>query len=414
MHGRSRGVISFVFTLLAVSGIAVGATPSHRQSQEIRITAVGESRLQTLTLTSDGRIAALVAPPRYGSSKAEAGKPPVTELRILDEKGIQIGCWSVPFQGQSVGAGPAETVFVAGDGQVAQFGRDGKILSTVALPHLAEAARDTESLRARAEKLVEEQKESNEEFRKTYDEQKDRLNERIKEIEDKDPTKLTPALKRRLKSYKEQLQEIDAVREQFAVPSVEEMMKELLAGMRMINGIAATDEDLFIVSGASKGHGYAVWRMNHRFENATEVIPNLSGCCGQMDVQAHGNELIVAENTKHRVGRYDRDGKPIKTFGQRSEKSGEEEGFGGCCNPMNLRVDHEGNIYTAESEGIIRRFTPDGQSLGLVGTAKLEHGCKNVAVAVSADGKHVYFCDQPGSRIIILTRSEPASEPAGE
>lgn len=33
---------------------------------------------------------------------------------------------------------------------------------------------------------------------------------------------------------------------------------------------------------------------------------------------------------------------------------------------------------------------------------KLTGGCKNVAVAASPEGDQVYFCDLPGSRIIVL------------
>ena len=74
--------------------------------------------------------------------------------------------------------------------------------------------------------------------------------------------------------------------------------------------------------------------------------------------------------------------------------------FGGCCNPMNLRIDKSGDIYTAESEGIIKRFSSKGEFLSTVAKVTLTGGCKNVAVAVSADGNKVYFCDQPNSKII--------------
>jgi hypothetical protein len=35
---------------------------------------------------------------------------------------------------------------------------------------------------------------------------------------------------------------------------------------------------------------------------------------------------------------------------------------------------------------------------------KLTGGCKNVAVAVSADAKKIYFCDLPGSKFHILEK----------
>jgi hypothetical protein len=156
-----------------------------------------------------------------------------------------------------------------------------------------------------------------------------------------------------------------------------------------------------VVTGEEKGYGFAAWRMDQNFENPTKVLSELRGCCGQMDVQAIGDELFVAENTKHRVGRYDRNGKRNQEFGTTAAK-GNAEGFGGCCNPMNVCCGPEGEILTAESEGIIRRFSLRGEYLGLVGRVSLTGGCKNVAVSASPDGERVYFCDLPGSRIIVM------------
>jgi hypothetical protein len=80
---------------------------------------------------------------------------------------------------------------------------------------------------------------------------------------------------------------------------------------------------------------------------------------------------------------------------------------------MNVCVGQNGLIYTAESEGFIRCFKADGEYSGLVARAELTGGCKNVEVAVSPDANHVYFCDLPGQRILILSREEPSSEAAG-
>ena len=73
---------------------------------------------------------------------------------------------------------------------------------------------------------------------------------------------------------------------------------------------------------------------------------------------------------------------------------------------MNLRAATNGDIFTAESEGIIKRFNEKGDFLAVVGQVRLAGGCKNVAVAANGTGDRVYFCDQPGSRIIILAKKE--------
>jgi hypothetical protein len=72
---------------------------------------------------------------------------------------------------------------------------------------------------------------------------------------------------------------------------------------------------------------------------------------------------------------------------------------------MNCRITASGDVYTAESEGVIKKFNSKGEFVALIGTAKLTGGCKNVAVAASPDGDTVYFCDLPGSQIIILKKS---------
>ena len=46
-------------------------------------------------------------------------------------------------------------------------------------------------------------------------------------------------------------------------------------------------------------------------------------------------------------------------------------------------------------------------TLNVVGTVKISGGCKNVAIAASQDGKTLFFCDQPESRIFIL-KEKPA------
>ena len=96
-------------------------------------------------------------------------------------------------------------------------------------------------------------------------------------------------------------------------------------------------------------------------------------------------------------------GKLVSHFGKR-ERESEGECFGGCCNPMNCRIGAGGEIYTAESEGVVKKFNAQGEFVALIGTVKLSGGCKNVAVAASPKGDRVYFCDLPGSRIIVLAQ----------
>ena len=68
-----------------------------------------------------------------------------------------------------------------------------------------------------------------------------------------------------------------------------------------------------------------------------------------------------------------------------------------------IRFDSEGYVYTSEaSVGSIKRYTPDGKFLGMVGSAKIIPGCKHVAIDVSEDGERVFVLDITRSQIVVL------------
>jgi len=46
----------------------------------------------------------------------------------------------------------------------------------------------------------------------------------------------------------------------------------------------------------------------------------------------------------------------------------------------------------------------------VVGAVKISGGCKNVAIRRVEDGDRIYFCDQPGSRVLILARKAAKGE----
>jgi hypothetical protein len=126
--------------------------------------------------------------------------------------------------------------------------------------------------------------------------------------------------------------------------------------------------------------------------------------------------VFVAENSRHRVATFSREGEKGKFWGN-SARAGliADEGgaavpattdysrFGGCCNPMNLRFTSGGDVLTAESEGHIKQFSPEGKFVRLVGMAEVSGGCKNVALAPSPKGDKIYFYDQQKSRVVVLT-----------
>ena len=175
-------------------------------------------------------------------------------------------------------------------------------------------------------------------------------------------------------------------------------------GTAKVTGIAVSARDVFVATSARSGSGYEVWRLGHDLEHAESILDGLRGCCGQCDIQVRGEDLVVAENTRHRVTRFGRDGDNLGSFGQRNRDGG--DGFGGCCNPMNTRVGSAGEIYTAESEGHIKCYSADGEMLATIGTADLVGGCKHVAIGVSERGERVYILDINNSAIAVMGKKD--------
>jgi hypothetical protein len=343
---------------------------------------------------------ALLGSDRYGA------KVPSGEVQVYDSSGQKVRGWKIDFQCQAINCASDGTVFVAGDGKVAIFDGAGQVKSaTMELPFIQRALADAEALKKKAEEQKASEIQSYEEIIKDVGKQFD-------ELKKKDEEKLSKAEKQQMKQFEAMINSYKRTLEASKKKKPEDYVDQIVSRVRIINSIAATEKDLFVVCGELQGFGYAVWRMDRSFENAKQVMSGLRGCCGQMDLQCCGDDLIVAQNCEHNVGRYDRDGKKLGTFGRRAGRDGSDDGFTGCCNPMNVRADADGRVYTAESEGIVRVFGKDGKAEGLLGSVKITGGCKNVAIALTKDGNTVFFCDQPGSKIHLLTRKSDSAKGA--
>jgi hypothetical protein len=359
----------------------------------------GNITLQTLCVNAKGEVLALVAPPRpYGAPVKNA----FSEVHVLSPEGKELKDWKVDFHANSINTGADGNVYVAGDGKVAKFDAAGKALGQVELPHIAKILKDKEGIQKKAEEQLKSQKESFANTIKTYEDMIKKLE--VKKAEDR--TKLD---ERQLEQYKQIFKSFDETKKYYDKMKIEDIVNQITSRLRVINGIAASDKDLFIVCGESQGYGFAVWRMGLDFSEAKQILSNVIGCCGQMDVQVSGTDILVAENTKHRFAKYNRDGKALGAWGKRGKET-EAECFGGCCNPMNVRCCSTGDVLTAESEGIIKRFSAKGDSLGIVATSKLTGGCKNVSVASSPDGERIYLCGQPNSQVVIFALKTGKSE----
>ncbi len=186
-----------------------------------------------------------------------------------------------------------------------------------------------------------------------------------------------------------------------------------------VSGIATDKDDLFVAFG-SPGTLRSVStlvRFARDLTQPTVIAQELRGCCQRLDLTAKDGTLYVAENARHRVVKYDRTGKLLGAWGERSRDG--LEGFGSCCNPMNLAFGPDGSLYTAESGlGRIKRYTPDGKFaslVGYVGVARfssaggLAASCANIAIAVAKDEQRVYVLDYKENLIRVLARKSGVS-----
>lgn len=183
-----------------------------------------------------------------------------------------------------------------------------------------------------------------------------------------------------------------------------------------ISGIAVCGEDVFVAfgSGWSLGSKSKLFRFDLELENPQLLAEGLRGCCQRCDIVARDGVLYLAENSAHRVVLFDREGEVRGKWGARSRT--ELQGFGACCNPMNLSFDSSGVLYTAESGiGRVKRYSTDGKFLGLVGhvgvqrftrAGPLAASCSNIAIAVAPDGGRVYVMDYKNNLIRVLQKKK--------
>lgn len=397
---------------------------THQQVKVIDLPAVeAGARLQDFCVARDGSVIALLAgAPPIGDTGEDDGNTTASAKRsqvcVLDADGKLARQWDVNFVGQAIGAGTDGSIYVGGNARLARFDEHGTLLAEADAPQIAILA-NKDDLREQAQEQLESDKASAEEQIKNYEEllkdekqlavQQKLIEEQLEEQQAAEAKKdakgkpvARPPIRYDLKAaYTQQLKYLRNRKDQ----TIDGVIASITSRLQQINAIAANDDDVYFACPMSKGYGYAVWRTDNTFANPKQIIKGLSGCCGQMDIQAAGGEVYVAENSRHRVVRYNRDGVEVGRFGK-GDREGVGEGFSGCCNPMNLCFTADGALLAAESNGVVKRFTQDGEFQNTVGVASVPEGCKNSAIGISSDGDRVYYIDIRHSKILMLARSD--------
>jgi hypothetical protein len=372
---------------------------THKQTGTISVQGTKDKShvLRSFCVTPDGTILAAVGPHvSYGA--AAATKSSGGELQILAAEGKLIRSTPVPFSPQAVGVAPNGTIFLAGEGQIARFDKAGALQITSEAPYLTEIMRDTSKLRTQAEEQLKSQRE-------TYTNIVKQQKEQLKKLSAKDPEMLTRAEKSQLKVMESNIKAYESMAAMFEKKSPDDVVKEIKASIVDFRAAAVSEKDLFLVSRQVRGYGFSVWRMTHDLKEPKQIVSDLAGCCGQMDIQCRNGEVFVAENSRKRVNQYSRDGEQLASWGK-AGRGGDDGTFGGCCNPMNLCCSIGSDVFAAESDGLIKHYSSEGKFIGLVGVAKVQPGCKSSIIAATPDGQKFFYFDANKLNIIVLTKEE--------
>ena len=351
--------------------------PTHKQVGLIKVNTgdLPEGALKTFCTTPEGHLVA-------ACGVGDAG-----DVRLFDTEGELSDSWDLPFAPDAINVGSDGLVYVAGGGKMARFTPEGEQLALADLPHAEAMLANRDAIR---EEVIESHKGQSAwmtEYLGDLDGQIEDLDKQLEALDaatqsdddaeespqddspmalffrsvgrtmaGENPSGYAPntdraqveAMREALVQQKElyeQMIEQQGGQSELTEEQIEQRVESSIAYKLKVASISETGGDVFIATGAEKGYGFTVWRTDHDFANGEKIAKRLSGCCGQMDVQACDAGVFIAENGRHHVRRIDREGEEITKWGSQS-RSG-VRGFGSCCNPMNVAFGPDGSVYTA-------------------------------------------------------------------
>ncbi len=195
----------------------------------------------------------------------------------------------------------------------------------------------------------------------------------------------------------------------------DELQGEL--GIKLLAGCAVSEEYIFLAIASKYGGPHDtedIIRLDRKLQNQKMIIEGQLGCCSRLDMITHEEKLYVAENTEHRINVFDFDGNLISRFGEYHADN--MEGFGACCNPVNIDIGPDGLLYTAESGyGRIKKYSLSGELVDLVGyvdtveyddASTLAAQACYIPVEVSLDGRKVFVVDIRWGKIRVLEQTK--------
>lgn len=329
--------------------------------QEVAKIQIGDpsrpGALRNYCLNRAGKILACFAPAKArvpGSEMSGESAPGHTAaaggaLRVYSPDGQLRHTWPLDIQPEAVAVAPDDTIYVGGSGKVLKLDSTGKVLAGVPTP-----VADAEvSISSELEEMI---KQSAQQTGRPFEEERARMLDNLK--------------RRRAD----------------------------------VTGLAVTGRDVFVAVPAPNDFTYRVYRFTRDLTEPALIVEKLRGCCGQMDIQTHEDNLWIAHNARHTVECRDRDGQLLRKFGKAGRVRAED--FGGCCEPKNLRVLTSGEILAAESgpPTCIKRFSAEGRFLEVLASDEGPGDCVRVTIAPSPDGTRFYLLDTTRDAIRVFAK----------
>jgi hypothetical protein len=378
-----------------------GEQPTHKQSSLININAEGlsEATVHCFCLTADDALLAGCT----GSAN---------EIRVFNADGKYETSYKLPIAPEAINVAPDKTILVAGEGKLMRLSADGEPMAEVESPHAAAIRESEAEVRKEVIEQHEQQKQMLPQMLEAYDNAIKEMEKQIKALEEQENAEEEiAAAKEMIETYESTKKQVaeqyggEAAEKDLTEEQIADMVKSSMQYKVKTASISSDGEAVFIATGMPAGYGYSVWRMTPEFTEGKVIVSGLSGCCGQMDVQANDEGVFVAENSRKRVRRFNAEGKSVCDWGKSSE---DVDGFGSCCNPMNLAFGRDGSVYTAEdTTGRIKRYSVEGALLSVIGAADVVPGCKKVSIGVDAKGDRVYMLDITRNTVAVLSRVAP-------
>jgi hypothetical protein len=358
------------------------------------------------------------------------------KIRVLSADGKLQTTFTLDFVPEAISVRLSDgTIFVGGQGQLARLNSDGKVQKKVAFPP-PPSAEEKKALVDGMLKTIEEQIKQMQQMSEGIKKQLDLVKKELaKAPPTDDESKKIAAMSedeisnciagltgtdgqwelafnegtstgvkaRVLEQYLQSLGGADVAKQREAMVQQVRSQADELTGSATYTGLAVADKDLFVIC-SGPGYSYNAWRITPDFDEPKVILSGLRGCCGQMDCQAHDGHLWLAMNSQHKVQCYDRDGKKLSEFGKTDREAA--DGFGGCCEPKNLRFSQDGKyVYAAQSGPpvCVKRFTLDGVFQDVACFPVCESGCVRVSVDVHGN---TFFLMNPDESAIYVFQPE--------